>query len=116
VQTYFSQVEDKVMNLTKLISHYLDIKLFFFDFDKFLHGLVQMCKLLLACTVHLQTVAANLKESRGDSGVALSRGTEELARRPERPGTFELFVCIDVHSQGEQALASAGRGRSSSER
>jgi hypothetical protein len=25
VQTYFSQAEDKVMNVTKLISHYLDL-------------------------------------------------------------------------------------------
>ena len=46
MQTYFSQAEDKVMNVTKLISHYFDLQLFSYDFHKFLHGLVQMCKFI----------------------------------------------------------------------
>jgi hypothetical protein len=44
MQTYFSQAEDKVMNVTKLISYYLDLQFFSYDFHKFLHGLGQMCK------------------------------------------------------------------------
>jgi hypothetical protein len=56
MQPYFSQAENKVMNVTKLILYYLDLLLLLFSskFHKILHGLVHtIAHGLLACTVHL---------------------------------------------------------------